>query len=171
MRIIESEIHDILLDIAPDHDYDDQARIVAVATALFSDNSERFNKKIAGKNAAQNPEKVKEAQIVDSIFQAMKRIAEWSEVAEEDTDYTETFVDGRGLDPTQIVNRAAATVMRKYTGHNFGDMDVLNDSDLDEFFGEGGGKMFFDDPDEDSIYLTPGMGRHRSDFQVNNGHR
>ena len=164
MRTIESDIHDILLDIAPDaHDLEDQARIVATAAVIFEKAESSFRKKTAGKDATHNPEKVREAQIVDAIFQAMNRLADWHSASDiEEAEYTETFVDARGLDPMQIVHKAANTVI----GFRYSGMDI--DNDLDDLFGEPAGldpnKYFVDDDIHDPwLYQTPGMGKHRSD--------
>ena len=167
--MIEAEIHDILLDIAPDtHDLDEQAQIVAIATSIFHKSESQFNQRMAKKMSNSSPEKIKEARIVDSLFQAMGRLADWQNEVEEDNEYeyNMTYVDGRGLDPDQIVRKAAHTVV----GQNFGSMDILNDSELDEFFGQPKGfyadEYSIDDGEErhhPELYRTPGMGSHRSD--------
>ncbi|MFK4980142.1 hypothetical protein, partial [Klebsiella pneumoniae] len=55
-------------------------------------------------------------------------------------------------------------------GVGFGSMDILNDSELDEFFGAPEGievdQYFIDDAEprhNPSLYRTPGVGKHWSD--------
>lgn len=173
MRMIEAEIHDILLEIASDaHDYEEQAQIVATAADIFRQSEAQFNQKMMKKASSATPEKLKEALIVDALFQAMGHLSDWHKTAsiedyEADAEYNMTYVDGRGLDPEQITRKAAKTVVGQ---GQFGSMSILNDEELDEFFGAPKGfeadEYFLDDGEErhcPELYRTPGIGKHRSD--------
>ncbi|MGN9273744.1 hypothetical protein ACTMO5_15010, partial [Enterococcus faecium] len=130
MRMIEAEIHEILLDIVHDaHDYEEQAQIVATATSIFENSRDHLSEKQI-KQASSN-DKLREAMMIDSLFQAMGHLSEWHKTASrdiDDEDYTPSYIDGRGLTPEQITRAASK-------GVGFGSMDILNDSELDEFFG------------------------------------
>ena len=71
MHNIESEFHSLLEEIAPNaHSTDEQARIIAEASAIF--------KRIASRRTAKvNNSRLKEAQMTESILQAMKSISEY----------------------------------------------------------------------------------------------
>ena len=166
MLTIESELHDVLLDIAPDmHDYDEQAMIVAEASMIF----ERVAAK-SSKTASRhtNAAKVHEARMMDALLQAMGRLASWNDVEETVT------LDAYGLEPEQVVFRASHSSSRRYCNKGFGaNMDIVGD-DLDIFMnpnieGHEADDYSIDDGEErhsPSLYEVPGMGRHRSDSRA-----
>ncbi|MEI5579593.1 hypothetical protein, partial [Streptomyces brasiliscabiei] len=72
--MIEAEIHEILLDIVPDaHDYEEQAQIVATATSIFENSRDHLSEKQI-KQASSN-DKLREAMMIDSLFQAMGHLS------------------------------------------------------------------------------------------------
>jgi hypothetical protein len=160
MRTIESELHGVLLDIAPDmHEDEEQALIVAEASLLYE--------KAAATRSARRTEtaKVHEARMMDALLQAMGRLADWTD---EDGDGA---VDGTGLDASQIVFRAEHAPHR-LSSKGFGvDMDILNDADMDIFMrpdvDDHGADDYSLDDGEDrhhpELYSVPGYGSHRSD--------
>lgn len=166
MQTIESELHDVLLDIAPDmHDYDEQAMIVAEASMIF----ERVAAK-ASRSASRRADaaKVHEARIMDALLQAMGRLADWSDDSGDET------LDAYGLDAEQIVHRASHTFSNRLATKGFGaNMDIIGD-DLDIFLepnfeGHSADDYTLNDSEErhsPSIYNVPGLGRHRSDSRA-----
>ncbi len=167
MSQIEKELHEVLLEIAPDsHDYDEQAIIVAEASEIYRCAAAKASARKA--RASKDEEKIHEARMMDALLQAIGHMANWTD---EDGDET-SVIDGAGLDPDQIVHRASTRAPSyRYSTKGFGsNFDILDESDLDYFLnpvgGEGERKDFFDDsipthrPD---LFTTPGRGRHRSD--------
>jgi hypothetical protein len=163
MREIEARLHDMLLEIAPDlYDEGEQARIIAEASAIFG-RSER--KASRGSN-----EMVRESRMMDSILQAIGHLPDW------DSDEP-SYIDGRGMTPDQIVKAASRSGGYK---PDLG-LDILNDGDLDVFYGEpdqdpNGYDMDDiatlkdgDDAHPETYFFTPGRGRHRSDSQSRAG--
>lgn len=164
MREIEARLHDMLLEIAPGlYDEEEQARIIAEASALFG----RFERRAATRSS----DMVRESQMMDSILQAIGQLPEWDEEPE--------YIDGRGMTPEQIVRAAARGGGYK---PDMG-LEILNDSDLDVFYGEPDhqdphGYTMEDvaeykdgeDAHPDTYFFTPGRGRHRSDSQSRGGH-
>ena len=168
MRTIESELHDVLLDIAPDmHDYDEQAIIVAEASIIFERVAAKANKTASRRADAA---KVHEAHRMDALLQAMGRLADWSDP----DDNTSATMDAYGLEPEQIVHRASQSSSHRYSTKGFGaNMDIVGD-DLDIFMGQklDGNEVdeySIDDGEErhsPSLYEVPGLGRHRSDSRA-----
>lgn len=158
MLSIEAELHQMLEEIAPDHDVDEQARIVAEAAAIY----EKTSRRMARTSQKQHVSRIREAQMTDALLQAMGTMADWSD---EDAP---TFIDGRGLDPGQIVHRAAH--MKRGASEGWGEMDIL-DPDLDAFLASGDDEITYhhddsEDAHPEDLYFTPGRPRHRSDSQV-----
>lgn len=161
MREIEARLHDMLLEIAPDlYDEGEQARIIAEASAIFG-RTERRASRSSG-------DMVRESQMMDSILQAIGHLPDWEDEGPE-------YIDGRGMTPEQIVRAAARG------GGYVPDLgvDILNDGDLDVFYGEPDyqdphGYIMEDvaerkdgeDAHPDDFFFTPGRGRHRSDSQA-----
>ncbi len=162
---IEKELHGILLDLAHDiHDYDEQAEIVAEAAELYR-RIEASCPRIASRK---NEDKIREAQLMDSLLQAMGRLDDWN-----DTESITNYVDGRGLEPDQIVHRAETMKPKRIACEGLGKhMDIINDVDLDVFLEDEDGEddsheEWLDDLVHDpEIYRIPGTGFHRSDSQV-----
>lgn len=161
-RTLEQELHDTLLDIAPEtHELTEQAVIVAESAAIY-----RAGSTTATRSASKG--RLHEARLMDSLLQAMGRLAET------DADYDDFeggSVDGIGMSAEQIINRAASSYKASYRSRRmatkgFGDdMDILGDDDLDDLLSPKGHDDYsIEDGEHDSALLqVPGFGRHRSD--------
>lgn len=165
MRPIELDLHQMLEDIACDsYNYDEQARIVAEAAAIYRRASQQSATSKTAKKA--DPARIKEAQMTDALLQAMGALDDWSEEPAEG--YGSSYVDGTNLDARQIMHRAAS--LESFASNDWGSMDILND-DLEEFLKEYEGEddddtYAIDDDVEDhdaEAFFAPGRGRHRSD--------
>lgn len=152
MQNLESQIHTLLEEIAPDvHSYDEQAKIIALASINIS-------KKFSARRLAKVDGRIVESHMTDAILIAMSTLSSW------DNDDEEIF-DARGLSASQLIRRVANS-----TKPNWGQMDILNPDVLEDTF------SFEEDDEPDSktnlenaqqtteAFDTPGRGRHRSDF-------
>ena len=171
MRTIEAQLHELLLDIAPEqHTVAEQARVIAEASEVYSQIYAN-NKRVAGKVSESSV--VHEAHMMDALLQALASYPS----QDDDDDFGADYVNGIGLDPREIVRHAAAGEGSRHNGSkNFGNMDILNDDDLDVFFKESP-----DDYDVDNYsvsdgidienrhplntFKSPGQPKHRSDSQ------
>ena len=165
MRTIESQLHEVLLDIAPDiMQEDEQALVIAEAAVMFRRVEARESKRTAARHT--DPGKLREARLTDALLQAMSCLASWSDADEE----VSTMIDGRGLDPSQIVARASFGTHRT-ASTGFEGMNLLNDKDLSVFMdgdteGHGAEDYLITDSEPnhpESLYFKPGTPRHRSD--------
>ena len=152
MQNLESQLHTLLEDIAPDvHSHEEQAKIIALASATIS-------KKFTARRFAKADGRVVESQMTDAILVAMSTLSSW------DNEEDEIF-DARGLSNSQLIRRVANT-----TKPSWGQMDILNPDVIEDTFS-------FDEEDEpesetklenaqqtSEAFDTPGRGRHRSDF-------
>jgi hypothetical protein len=152
MQNLESQLHTLLEDIAPDvHSNEEQAKIIAVASATIS-------KKFTARRFAKADGRVLESQMTDAILIAMSTLSSWDNEADE-------IFDARGLSHTQLIKRVANT-----TKPSWGQMDILNPDVIEDTFS-------FEEEDEpesetkienaqqtSEAFNTPGRGRHRSDF-------
>jgi hypothetical protein len=152
MQNLESQLHTLLEDIAPDvHSHEEQAKIIALASATIS-------KKFNARRFAKSDGRVVESQMTDAILVAMSTLSSWDNEGDE-------IFDARGLSHSQLIRRVANT-----TKPNWGQMDILNPDAIEETFS-------FDEEDEpdsetklenaqqtSEAFNTPGRGRHRSDF-------
>jgi len=152
MQNLESQLHTLLEDIAPDvHSHEEQAKIIALASANIS-------KKFTARRFAKADGKVVESQMTDAILVAMSTLSSWDN---EDDD----IFDARGLSNSQLIRRVANT-----TKPSWGQMDILNPDVIEDTFS-------FEEEDEpesetklenaqqtSEAFNTPGRGRHRSDF-------
>ena len=154
MQNIEAQMHLLLDEIAPAaHTTDEQAKIVAQATAIF--NKFSSNKRLA-KKANQ---RMIEAHMTDAILQAMGSLNNWAE-------YDEDVVDGYGLSNSQIIQRVAQSSKPKWGAMEVLNPDLLSSFDLD--FDESESEQLLDDSEEMHSPMglkTPGRGTDRSDFQ------
>ena len=152
MQNLESQLHTLLEDIAPDaHSHEEQAKIIAVASANIS-------KKFTARRFAKVDGRVLESQMTDAILIAMSTLSSW------DNEDDEIF-DARGLSHTQLIKRVANT-----TKPSWGQMDILNPDVIEDTFSF----EEEDEPDSETklenaqqtteAFDTPGRGRHRSDF-------
>ena len=152
MQNLESQLHTLLEDIAPDvHTHEEQAKIIALASATIS-------KKFNARRFAKADNRVVESQMTDAILVAMSTLSSWDN---EDED----IFDARGLSNSQLIRRVANT-----TKPSWGQMDILNPDAIEDTF-----SFEKDDEPESETKLenaqqtseafnTPGRGRHRSDF-------
>ena len=150
MHNIESEFHSLLEEIAPNaHSTDEQARIIAEASAIYSKIASR---RIAKRN---NPRLV-EAQMTEAILQAMGSVSKWDE------NYDLPFVDAHGLSNNQILRQASKTSITNWGTNKVLNPDVLSEEDQDEdLFDFKNG----DNQEPDAFTEEP---KHRTDFQSNN---
>jgi len=152
MQNLESQLHTLLEDIAPDvHSHEEQAKIIALASATIS-------KKFTARRFAKADGRVVESQMTDAILVAMSTLSSW------DNEDDEIF-DARGLSNSQLIRRVANT-----TKPSWGQMDILNPDVIEDTF------SFEEDDKPESetkienaqqtseAFNTPGRGRHRSDF-------
>ena len=152
MQNLESQLHTLLEDIAPDvHSHEEQAKIIALASATIS-------KKFTARRFAKTESRVVESQMTDAILVAMSTLSTF------DSEDDEIF-DARGLSHSQLIRRVANT-----TKPSWGQMDILNPDVIEDTF------SFEEDDEPDSetklenaqqtteAFDTPGRGRHRSDF-------
>jgi hypothetical protein len=152
MQNLESQLHTLLEDIAPDvHSHEEQAKIIALASATIS-------KKFTARRFAKADSRVVESQMTDAILVAMSTLSSWDNEGED-------IFDARGLSHSQLIRRVANT-----TKPSWGQMDILNPDVIEDTF------SFEEDDEPDSetklenaqqtseAFNTPGRGRHRSDF-------
>lgn len=150
MHELEAELHQVLLDLAPDTHDEEQARIVAEASLIYSHLSKTGKREAAVR--------VHEARLADALLQAMGQLDDW--------DYSDTpqFIDGRGLSPDEIVQQACKT----FGGRFASNFDAI-DEDIDVFLDppvHSASDYTIDDGEEchnPDRYQTPGRGTHRSD--------
>lgn len=150
MHNIESEFHSLLEEIAPNaHSTDEQARIIAEASAIYS--------KIASRrNAKRNNPRLVEAQMTEAILQAMGSVSKW------DDNYDLPFVDAHGLSTNQILRQASKTSITNWGTNKVLNPDLLKEDDQDEdLFDFKNG----DNQEPDAFTEEP---KHRTDFQSNN---
>jgi hypothetical protein len=150
MHNIESEFHSLLEEIAPNaHSTDEQARIIAEASAIYSKIASR---RIAKRN---NPRLV-EAQMTEALLQAMGSVSKW------DDNYDLPFVDAHGLSTNQILRQASKTSITNWGTNKVLNPDLLKEDDQDEdLFDFKNG----DNQEPDAFTEEP---KHRTDFQSNN---
>jgi hypothetical protein len=153
MHNLESELHVILDDIAPDiHSYEEQAKIIAYASSILY-------KKYNQVRFAKTDSKTIEANMTDAILIAMKATSSW----DEDDDESD-FVDGRGLSVSQLVRKVAKTKP------SWGKMDIIDPDVLEDVFSfeeedaEKAENVFENAEQTTEVFDTKGRGRHRSDF-------
>ena len=144
---IESSLHLLLEEIAPNLGNDEQALIIAEASDIFKKTAPKMTK------TASNNTRLIESKMTDAILIAMSNSTE--------IDSFEEFVDARGLSHEQVV-RKASTVQNNWGGV----MNVLNPDLLDDLLSETEEpEVVIDDTmHETSAFHTPGRGSHWSDF-------
>jgi hypothetical protein len=156
MQDIESKLHILLKEIA-DEVYSDneQSKIVAYATSLFKS---RFKNKRLASNM---DEKIVNAYMNDVILKAMASLNDWDDCSDE-------VVDCSGLNTNQALRKIAQNTKNKW-----GTQEILNpealsylDFDIDDIDSEQ--KLLNGDNQTEEGLKTPGVGRHRSDFTINN---
>ncbi len=94
MRTIEAQIHDILLDLLPEqYSQLSQAKIVAEATSIYAQTVKSSNVKTASKA---------ESGMMKALWTALASLSLEEDYEDDAVDY----LDGVGLDPSQIVRSA-----------------------------------------------------------------
>ena len=161
-KAIEAELHDALLDIAPNaFTREDQAILVAEASEIFRNKEKRI-----GHRKAQVSGSYRDALVTDSLLEAMR----FSELNEEDEPRGAIYVDSNSHDPSQVM-RKIETSSKKYSANNFGNMDIINDEDIDKLLNPEydektvNNYQINDDHPRHSpeLYEIPDTGKHRSD--------
>lgn len=150
MQDIEIKFHELLKDISGEtYSSDEQAKIVAHASSLFLNKFK--NKRLANKMAS----KILEAHMNDAVLKAMSSLDQWD-------GYSEEFIDCYGLSSHQTLRKVAQSTKNKW-----GNMEILNPDMLDyQEFDEDEHHEELENAQQTSEALkTPGIGRHRTDFQ------
>jgi len=154
MHELEAELHQVLLDLAPDIHEEEQAQIVAEASAIYTSMSKN------GRREAES--NVHEARLADALLQAMGQLDDW------DFEEEPPYIDGQGLSPEEIVHKASKMFGGRYSAKTFDaldeDIDVFLSPpvhDADEYVIEDGE----DERHPPTRYQMPGRGTHRSDSQ------
>jgi cell division protein FtsL len=152
MQNLEAQLHTLLEEIAPEaHNYDETAKIIATASAII-------NKKHSSRKLIKTSSRQVEAFLTDALLQSMSVLETWED------DYSNGYVDGRGLSASQLIQRVATSAKS-----NWGHMDILNpdglkealkfDEDEEEF-----SKQTFENAEQTPEALeTPGRGKHKTD--------
>ena len=147
---IEAQMHELLEDIAPNaHNEEEQAKIIAQASAIFN---KTFSNRRLAKKADQ---RIIESHMTDAILQAMGSLNNWVEEFEND------YVESQGLSARQVLSKIALSSKPKWGTMDVLNPDVLSFLDVDEDESE----QTLENAEQTSEALvTPGRGRHRSDF-------
>ena len=96
--------------------------------------------------------------MTDAILQAMGSLNNWNE------EYEENYIESSGLTNRQVISRVSTA-----SKPNWGMMDVLNPNVLDFMdFDEDESQQTLENAQQTSeALITPGRGKHRSDFISN----
>lgn len=148
MHNIESEFHSLLEEIAPNaHSTDEQARIIAEASAIF--------RRLASRRTAKNHNsRLKEAQMTEAVLQAM------SSVNESESSFSNEYIDAKGLSNSQILRQAS-----KSTINTWGTNKVLNPKLLEELENTEADLFDFENGDNQEPDVFTEEPKHRTDFQ------
>ena len=165
MRTIEAQIHDILLDLLPEqYSQLSQAKIVAEAASIYAQTAKSSNVKTASKA---------ESGMMKALWTALASLSLEEDYEDDSVDY----LDGVGLDPSQIVRSACHSYKNKNNVKMSKiAMEIINDEDLSVFLDNednyiDNNKYDFDDAQDevrhpDANYRTPGDPKHRTDSTV-----
>ena len=162
MRTIEAQIHDILLDLLPEqYSQLSQAKIVAEAASVYAQTNKGNNIKTASKA---------ESSMMKALWTALASLSLEEDYEDDSVDY----LDGVGLDPSQIVRSACHSYKNKSTVKMSKiAMEIINDEDLSVFLDNDidNNKYDFDDAQDetrhpDGVYKSPGDPKHRTDSTV-----
>lgn len=165
MRTIEAHIHDILLDLLPDqYSLQNQAKIVAEATNIYLQTPNVNNIKTASKL---------ESGMMKALWTALASLSLEEDYDDEYPDY----VDGFGLDPSQIVRSAVNSIKSKSNVKmSKVAMEIINSEDLSVFLDNednylDNSKYDFDDVADETrhrkdVFKSPGDPKHRTDSTV-----
>jgi hypothetical protein len=147
MHSIESELHTLLDDIAPDaHDINEKAIIVAEASAMFNKSLSKMTK-TATKNI-----RLVESKMTDAILCAMSLVNNHDE-------FSDDIVLAANLSPEQIIRKASQTKS------SFEGMHIINPDLLENLLSEEEEPVVLldDTHHETSGFHTPGRGKVWSD--------
>jgi len=152
MQNLEAQLHTLLEEIAPEaHNYDETAKIIATASAII-------NKKYNSRKLTKTSSRQVEAFLTDALLQSMGFLENWED------DYTNGYVDGRGLSASQLINRVATSAKS-----NWGNMPIIDPEGLkkalefdedEEGFSE---ETFENAEQQPDVFKTPGRGTHKTD--------
>jgi hypothetical protein len=153
MRMIEAELHQMLLDSFPGMcDADAQAHIVAEAAAALD--AGRRQAKLASAKAVADEEEA----MATAILHAMERIAQTSLLEDDEQNH----LDASGMSPEQVIRAAA-----RMDGKAWGDMCLVNDADLDAILGtediDPYRYDFSDGTGRNERFVPKGKKKHRTD--------
>lgn len=152
MQDIEIKLHNLLKEIADEaFNENEQSKIIAYASSLFK--SKFKNKRLA----SNMNEKVLNAHLNDVILKAMASLNDWDDDSNE-------VVDCSGLNTNQALRKIAQNTKNKWGTQEILNPDVLSymDYDLENIDSEQ--KLDNGDNQTSEALLTPGIGRHRTDF-------
>lgn len=150
---IEAQMHELLEDIAPNaHNEEEQAKIIAQGSAIFN---KTFSNRRFAKKADQ---RIIESHMTDAILQAMGSLNNWVEEFEND------YVESQGLSARQVLSKIALSSKPKWGTMDVLNPDVLSFLDVDEDESE---QTLENAQQTSEALITPGRGRHRSDFISN----
>lgn len=151
MQDIESKFHSLLKEISGEaYSIDEQSKIVAFASSIYSNAFK--NKRLANKM----DNRVIEAKMNDAILKAMSSLNEWE-------DFTEEYIDSSNLDSNQLIRKLAQTNKSKW-GMEVINPDALSYMDFDEDNIESEETLENAQQTNEAL-ITPGHGKHRTDFQ------
>lgn len=146
---IEAQMHELLEDIAPNaHNEEEQAKIIAQASAIFN---KTFSNRRFAKKADQ---RIIESHMTDAILQAMGSLNNWIE------EYDSDYVESHGLSNRQVLSKVALSSKPQWA-MTILNPDVLSFLDIDEDESE---QTIENAQQTSEALITPGRGRHRSDF-------
>lgn len=152
MQDIEIKLHNLLKEITDEAFNDnEQSKIIAYASSLFK--SKFKNKRIA----SNMDDKVINAHLNDAILKAMTALNDWEDESSE-------IVDCSGLNTNQALRKVAQNTKSKWGSQEILNPDVLEFMDFDIDNIESEQKLDNGDNQTSEALLTPGIGKHRTDF-------
>lgn len=153
MQNIEQQLHTLLREIDPKNAFsrEEQSKIIAHAASMFR--SAHRNLRLAKKL----DEKTIQAQMNDVILKAMSSLNEWD-------DYTDDYIDVKGLSSGQALRKVAENTKSKWGKQEILNPDVLSYLDFDPEKDDLDPELQIENAQQTSEALkTPGAGKHRSD--------
>jgi hypothetical protein len=144
----------LLREIDPKNAFsrEEQSKIIAHAASMFK--SAHRNLRLANKL----DERTIQARMNDAILKAMSSLNEWD-------DYSEEYIDIKGLSSNQALRKVAEKAKSKWGLQEVLNPDVLDYLDFDPEKDEPDSEQMLENAQQTSEALkTPGAGKHRSDF-------
>jgi len=154
MQNIEQQLHSLLREIDPKNAFsrEEQNKIIAHAASMFK--TAHRNLRLAKKL----DERTIQARMNDAILKAMASLNEWD-------DYSEEYIDVKGLSSGQALRKVAENAKSKWGLQEVLNPDVLDYLDFDPEKDEPDSEQQLENAQQTSEALkTPGAGKHRSDF-------